>query len=139
MQHENLVRIDENAAPSNRRFGLSIGAACWIIAVIRVATGHGHWEWFLAGGFLPILFAIAWPDVLAPFNRLWLRLGLALEKVVNPVVMSLLFVSAIVPIGLVLRLFGKDLLRLRPSPNAGSYWVAREPTGAAIETMKKPF
>jgi hypothetical protein len=137
--HENLVRSEEIAGPSNRRFGLTIGAACGIIGGIRALLGHSHLEWWLGAGIVIALFAIFWPAALAPLNRLWLKLGLVLHKIVNPVVMTVLFVSTIVPVGALMRLSGKDTLRLRPKPGAGSYWIEREPSGPARETMKKQF
>jgi Saxitoxin biosynthesis operon protein SxtJ len=139
MLHENLVRTNEIAGPSNRRFGLTIGAACWIIGGIRALTGHSHLEWWLAAGLVIAVLAVAWPDALAPLNRGWLKLGFALQKVVNPIVMAVLFASTIVPIGLLLRLSGKDPLRLRRNPNAATYWIARQPSAPATEAMKKQF
>ena len=139
MLHENLVRTDENTGPSNRRFGLTIGAASWIIGGVRALIGHGHLEWWLAAGVVFAFLAIVWPDALAPLNRFWLKLGLALQKVVSPVVMTVLFISAIVPVGLVLRLCGKDLLRLRRTPNVATYWSICEPSAAATQSMQKQF
>ena len=72
-------------------------------------------------------------------NRLWLRFGLVLYKVVNPAVMTLIFGSTIVPIGVLMRLCGKDPLRLRREPAAASYWIAREPPGPLPETMRDQF
>src|SRR5271165_1925540 len=139
MLHENLVRSEEIAGPSNRRFGLTIGASCGIIGSIRALLGHGHWGWWLGAGLVIALFAIFWPAVLTPFNRLWLKLGLVLHKIVNPVVMTVLFVSTIVPVGLLMRLGGKHTLRLRPRPDAASYWIVRALPGPAPETMKNQF
>lgn len=139
MLHENLVRSEEIAGPSNRRFGLTIGAACGIIGGIRALLGHSHSGWWLGAGLVAALFAIFWPAALSPFNRLWLKLGLVLHKIVNPVVMTVLFVSTTVPVGVLMRLCGKDTLRLRPRPDAASYWIEREPSGPVPETMKKQF
>jgi Saxitoxin biosynthesis operon protein SxtJ len=139
MLHENLVRSEEIVGPSNRRFGLTIGAACAIIGGIRALLGHSHTEWWLGAGFVVALFAILWPAALGPLNRLWLRLGLLLNKVVNPIVMTVLFVSTIVPVGVLMRLGGKDTLRLRARPDAASYWILRDPPGPAPETMKNQF
>ena len=69
----------------------------------------------------------------------WLKLGFLLYRIVNPVVMSLLFVSTIVPVGVALRLFGKDPLGLKPRPNAASYWIERETPGPPPEAMKNQF
>ncbi len=137
--HENLVRGEEIVGPSNRRFGLTIGAASVIIGCIRALFGHRHSEWWLGAGLILSLFAIFWPAALAPFNRLWLKLGLVLYRFVNPVVMTALFVSTIVPVGALLRLRGKDPLRLKRRPDKASYWIEREPPGPAPEAMKNQF
>ena len=76
MLHENLVRSEEIVGPSDRRFGLTIGAAFATISGIRALLGHSHWEWWLGAGLAVGLFAIFWPAALGPFNRLWLKLGL---------------------------------------------------------------
>ena len=101
--------------------------------------GHAHAIWWLAIGLVLILLAVVWPAALAPLNRLWLKFGLLLHKFVNPIVMTLLYVSTIVPIGVLMRLSGKDPLRLKPSPDAESYWIVRDPRGARPEDMKNQF
>jgi hypothetical protein len=137
--HENLLRSEEIAGPSNRRFGLTIGAACILVGGIRWLYAHSHSEWWLGAGLVVALLAVFWPAVLAPFNRVWLKLGLVLYRIVNPVVMTLLYVSTIVPVGVLLLLSGKDPLRLKPRPDAASYWIEREPPGPAVEGMKNQF
>jgi hypothetical protein len=72
-------------------------------------------------------------------NRVWLRLGLVLYKVVSPIAMGLVFVTTVVPIGLVMRALGKDPLRLRRDSHAASYWIQRDPPGPAPDTMKNQF
>jgi hypothetical protein len=62
-----------------------------------------------------------------------------LYKVVNPVVMTVLYVSTIVPIGVLMRMSGKDPLRLKPRPDAASYWIERESPQPAAEAMKNQF
>ena len=137
--HENLIRSEEIAGPSNRHFGLTMGATFIIIGGIRVLLGHVHSEWWLGAGFVVALFALFWPVALTPFNRVWLKLGLVLNKIANPIVMTLLFGSTIVPIGALMRLRGKDPLRLRLRSDAASYWIKREPPEPALESMKKQF
>ena len=83
--------------------------------------------------------ALVRPALLAPLNRLWLRLGLFLHKIITPVVMALIFFTTVLPTGLVMRALGKDPLRLRRDPAAASYWIARNPSGLAPETMKNQF
>jgi saxitoxin biosynthesis operon SxtJ-like protein len=137
--HEDLAREDDVVGPSDRGFGLTLAAVCGVVGVVRLTLGHSYAEWWLAAAALLLALAFGWPAALAPLNRLWLRLGLVLYKVMNPLVMGLVFFTTVVPIGLVLRALGKDSLRLRREPGAASYWIRREPPGPEPDTMKQQF
>ena len=137
--HEDLAREDDIVGPSDRGFGLTLAAVCGVVGVVRLVLGHSYAGWWLAAAAALLALAFAWPAALAPLNRLWLRLGLVLYKVMNPLVMGLVFFTTVVPIGLALRAFGKDPLRLRREPAATSYWIRREPPGPDPDTMKHQF
>jgi hypothetical protein len=111
-------------------------AVLWVWPWIR----HGHslrwWAFGLALAFL--ILALAAPAWLAPLNRLWFKFGLVLQKVVSPIIMGLLFFGAVLPVGLIVRLRGKDPLRLKRSDEP-TYWIAREPPGPAPNSMSKQF
>jgi hypothetical protein len=136
--HESFVR-DEAATPgSDRTFGLVMAAA---LAVLSLFNGWYHgwlWPWMLLAA---VLFAAAgWlkPSWLHQLNILWMMLGLALHKIVNPIVMGLLFFGTILPTGLIMRMRGRDLLRLKREPASDTYWIARPP-GPQPETMRDQF
>lgn len=137
--HEDLTREEEVEGSSNRSFGLVFTGFFAIVAAIS-AWRHG-WMWPYAGGlaaaFLIASFVAA--DLLAPLNRAWMKFGLLLGKIVVPVVLGLLFFLSVVPIGLIMRARGKDLLRLKRDPQARSYWIERTPPGPQPETMRKQF
>ena len=76
---------------------------------------------------------------LAPLNKWWTKLGVLLYRIVSPVVLGLLFYLTVTPIALLLRLLGKDPLRLRRDPDGASYWIDRTPPGPAPESMKNQF
>ena len=137
--HEDLHRDEEIGGPSDRKFGLTIGIVCGVIGSVRLVLGHSYWPWWLGVAALLIVLAMAAPAALGPLNWLWLRFGLVLYKIVNPVVMTVLYIVTIVPIGLLMRLFGKDPMRLRREPAASSYWIEREPPGPPPESMRNQF
>ena len=83
--------------------------------------------------------ALLRPAILHPLNLIWLKFGLLLHRVVNPVLMALIFYGTVLPTGLVMRMMGKDLLRLKREPGADSYWIVRHPRGPSPETMKDQF
>ena len=70
---------------------------------------------------------------------MWFQLGLLLHKVVNPIVMALVFFGTVLPTGLIMRALGKDPLRLKWQADANSYWIERRPPGPAPESMKDQF
>src|SRR5262249_36267860 len=122
--HEIVRREDNVEGPSDRSFGLTIAAVCGVFGGIRLWLGHSYWSGLLGATLILAIFAVFWPSVLRPLNRAWMKLGLVLHRIVNPVVMTLLFVTTIVPVGLLMQGFGKDPLRLRREPEAPTYWIA---------------
>jgi hypothetical protein len=137
--HENLVREEDVVGSSDRTFGGTLAVIGIAIGALKLWRGHGSgWLWLAAATVL-LLLALFWTAALAPLNRLWLRFSLVLYKVVNPIVMALMFFATVVPTGLVMRALGKDPLRLKRDPKAASYWIVREPPGPAPETMKHQF
>jgi hypothetical protein len=70
---------------------------------------------------------------------LWIKLGVLLGKVVSPVALGILFYCVLMPIGIVLRMAGKDPLRLRRDSSAASYWIARRPPGPPPDSMTNQF
>ena len=137
--HETLHRDEAIEGPSDRKFGLTIGAVLAVIAIVRLIFGHSHWTWWLGAGVAFALFGLVWPAALHPLNRAWMLLGLVLYKIVNPIVMALLFFSTMTPVGFLMRLCGKDSLRLRRDATAASYWIARDRPGPAAESMRNQF
>jgi hypothetical protein len=144
--HEDFSRKEEVKGSSDRGFGLTVGGIVLAIAAVRSGlelwdgAAPGWVEGVLAGvGALLVGFGLVAPARLAALNRAWTRLGLLLFKVVNPVVLGLIYLTTIVPIGLVMRLRGRDLLHLKIDRRAQSYWVVREPPGPAPKTMSRQF
>jgi len=136
--HESFSREEASAPGSDRTFGLVMAGALALLAVINVWHAGTAWPWELALAVLFLVPALIKPALLRPLNRLWMKLGLVLHRIVNPIVMGLLFYGTIWPTGLVMRLRGRDLLRLKREPGSNSYWIARAP-GPAPETMRDQF
>lgn len=140
-QHENHQRIGRHDVKigSERSFGIVFGVVFSVVGAWPLLRGDQprFWSLALAIGFLSA--ALLWPSVLAPLNRLWFKFGILLSKITTPIVMGLLFVVAVVPTALVMRLRRKDLLNLRFQPEARSYWILRDPPGPMPETMKNQF
>ena len=133
---EGKLQLQKSA--SNRSFGLLLGAICLIITAIYSWHGHMSYAWALSAlVFLAISLTI--PRVLAPAKRLWLKIAELLSIIVSPIALGLMYVVAMVPVGLLIRLSGKDLLSLKRESSARSYWIDRTAGGPAPESLKDQF
>jgi len=139
MSHESFERVEIVEGPSNRSFGFVFAAVFSAIGFISLFSSKGVLIWAFVAGAAFALAAIVIPVVLTPLNRLWLKFGILLHKIVSPIVLAIMFFVVITPIGIVMRLVGKDPLRLRLDKNTNSYWIERIPPGPAPESLKDQF
>lgn len=137
--HETFSRDEEIVAGSDRSFGLVMAGAFAAVSALNVWHAGRIWPWTATLSAIFVVAALTRPAILNPLNRIWLKFGLLLHKVVNPVIMALLFYGTVLPTGLVARAMGKDLLRLKRDPDAASYWIPRAPPGPAPDSMKDQF
>jgi hypothetical protein len=137
--HEDFNRRENIKPSSNRSFGLVIATFFLIITLWPLIHAEPIRWWALGVAALFAALALLWTAPLAPLNKLWTRLGVILYKIISPVVMALLFYVTVTPNALLMRLLGKDPLRLRSDPDAASYWINRTPAGPAPESMKNQF
>ena len=137
--HEVFSREEKIEVGSDRWFGIVMAAA--LLAVTSLNAWHSGRLWLWTGGLAALFLAAGLfrPSVLNPLNRIWLKFGLLLHRLVNPIVMALVFYGTVLPTGLVMRMLGKDLLRLKRQPGADSYWIVRQPPGPSPETMRDQF
>lgn len=135
--HEDYARQIE--AGSEKSFGVVFAFVFAIIGVFPLWKAGDPAYWALGVSAVFLALALARPGTLKPLNRLWHLVGLGLAKVVNPLVLGLMFFFTITPMALIMRMMGKDPLRLRFEPDAESYWIERRPPGPEPETMNRQF
>ncbi len=139
MAHEDLTREEHVEGSSDRSFGFVFAAVFLIIAVWPLWHGAGlrWWSAGVAAAFAVV--AVAVPHILAVPNRLWMKFGLLLGKIVSPIALGILFYLVFMPIGVLMRVLGKDPLKLKRDTAAASYWVSREPPGPPPTSMTNQF
>jgi len=137
--HEDLSRQEEVKGSSNRSFGLVFAVVFLLIALFPLLQGQAVRLWALGASGALLFVAFLLPALLTHPNRLWLRFGLLLNAIVSPVAMGVLFYLVITPIGLVMRAFGHDPLRLKFDPAAASYWIKREPPGPEPKSLTNQY
>lgn len=101
---------------------------------------HGEVRtWALAVAGLFLLIGLVAPRSVHGLNVLWMKLALLISKVTNPVITALLFFGVFTPFAIFFRLIGRDAMRLRKDPGAGSYWILRQPPGPDPATMPNQY
>ena len=137
--HEDYDQRNDVNVGSERTFGIVFAVVFVLIGAFPLIGGHAPRLWALGVGVIFLIAAFAFPAALRPLHIVWYRFGMLLHKIVNPLVMGLLFFITVTPIALIMRLVGKDPLNRQFDPNVSSYWVEREPGDLQPETMRRQF
>lgn len=127
---------------SDRSFGLTVGGILALIEAYRLWSNETLDTLgivLLAIAAPLMILGLVYPSILAPLNKAWMKLGLVMFKIVNPLIMFAVYILTIVPIGLIFKMTGKDPLRLKLDKGAKSYWIERDPAGPTPESMKNQF
>lgn len=139
--HESLVERQGVRPPSERSFGITFTVVFALLAAwLFLRKGLPIWgSLSLICSVLFLVAAFVNPVLLTALNRAWFRLGLMLHKIVNPIVMGLLFFLVFTPTGIVMRLIGKDLLGLKRTPIRSSYWIRRDAETDPLANMRNQY
>ena len=109
---------------SNRSFGLVFFAVFLIISIWPLLDNQDIRIWSLIVSLIFLILGILNSNLLRPFNKIWFKFGMFLGSIVSPIVMGLVFFLVVTPTGFLMRLFGKDLLKLKKNKN-NTYWVEK--------------
>lgn len=139
--HEQFDKRDDVKAPSERSFGITFAVIFALLAAFsfwhRGAGTTFYVTLAVSAAFAAVTLTA--PRILRPLNLIWLKFGLLLHKVVNPVIMGILFFGIFTPMGVVMRMFGVDFLRMKRKPAMGNYWIAKGDDGIPESSMKNQF
>ena len=131
MKAESKIKIS-----SNRSFGLVFFVVFLIVALWPLKSGEDIRIWSLALSIIFFSLGILNSKLLTPLNKLWFKFGILLGSIVSPIIMGIVFFLVVTPIGVFMRLLGKDLLKMRKVKNTSTYWIKRDKQQS---TMKKQF
>ena len=120
---------------SDKSFGILFFIVFLLIAIWPLFGDGSIRYWSLVVAFIFFAIALLKQELLKPLNIAWIKLGEILGKVIAPIVMALVFFLILTPTSIIVRLFGKDLLKLKFSKDS-SYWIKREKN---ITSMDKQF
>ena len=116
--------MDDIKISSNRSFGIVFFIVFLIISLYPLLNSEPIKIWFLIIALIFLVLGLINSKILTPLNKSWFKFGIILGKIVSPFVMGIIFFLVVTPIGLIMRLFGKDLLNLKYNGNK-SYWIEK--------------
>ena len=110
--------------PSNKNFGTVFFIVFLIVGLYPLINSENIRIWSLIISLIFLVFGSLNSKILTPLNKLWFKFGILLGKIISPFVMGIIFFLVVTPIGLIMRLLGKDVLNLKYSKNK-SYWIEK--------------
>tara|TARA_B100000941_G_C28345944_1_gene469233 strand:- start:203 stop:595 length:393 start_codon:yes stop_codon:yes gene_type:complete len=111
---------------SNKSFGIFFFVIFIIIALWPLLKNENIRIWSIIISIIFLTLGLLNSKILTPFNKLWMRLGILLSSFVSPIVMGVIYFGVITPIGLIMKLFGKDVLNLKLDKNKPTYWLKKD-------------
>jgi len=109
---------------SNKSFGLVFFIFFLIVSFYPLVNGEEIRKWALVFSIIFLVLGLTNSKILNPLNKLWFKFGIFIGKIMSPVIMGIIFFLVVTPIGLLMRLFGKDILNLKFN-NKTTYWIEK--------------
>ena len=116
--------MDDIKIGSNRSFGIVFSIVFLLIAIYPLINSEELRVWSLIIAIIFLVLGLINSKILTPFNKLWFKFGIFLGRLVSPIIMGVIFFLVVTPIGLIMRIIGKDLLNLKFNKNK-SYWIEK--------------
>jgi hypothetical protein len=128
---KNLISIKRK---DNITFGILFFVLFLIIGLYPLKSEGLIRIWSVVLSLVFLIITIIRPNLFTFINKLWIQFGILLGKIISPVVMGLVFFFVVTPIGILVRIFKKDVMGLKRGAN--TYWINREDK---LQSMKKQF
>ena len=107
----------------NRKFGYTVAIALLVLAVFHIFIRHHKYWWIgFAIAIVLLLLTLVMPLVLNPLRLGWDKIGHVLGTINTYVLLTVFYFLILSPLGMIMRLFGKDILKVKHSAKLNSYW-----------------
>ena len=116
--------MDDVKISSNRSFGIVFFIVFLLIALYPLIYSEEIRIWSVIISIIFLVLGLLKSKILTPLNKLWFKFGILLGIIVSPIIMGVIFFLVVTPIGLIMRIIGKDLLNLKFNKDK-SYWIEK--------------
>ena len=117
--------MDDIKISSNRSFGIVFFIVFLLVSIYPLINDEEIRIWSLIISLIFLFLGLLNSQILTPLNQIWFKFGIFLGKIVSPLVMGIIFFLVVTPIGLTMRILGKDLLNTEKFRNK-SYWIKKK-------------
>jgi hypothetical protein len=130
LDNKNKFRSQKN----NITFGMLFFIFFLIVGLYPLISSGTIRIWSIILSLVFLIITIIKPNLFTSLNKLWIKFGILLGKIISPIVMGFVFFFVVTPIGIIMKILKKDVMALKRG--ATSYWIAREDK---VQSMKKQF
>ena len=109
---------------SNRSFGIVFFIFFLIVSLYPLYFNGSLNIWALLLSVIFLILGLINSKILTPLNILWFKFGMLLGRIISPIIMGMVFFFVVTPTGLLMKLFNKDLLKLKKK-DTKSYWITK--------------
>jgi|TARA_Y100000294_G_scaffold178106_1_gene207567 hypothetical protein len=131
-----MVKKSKIKISSNRNFALVFFVVFLIVGLWPLTFGYPIRIWSTVISLVFLILGLMNSKLLTPLNKLWFKFGMILGAIVSPIVMAAVFFLVVTPIGLIMRVMGKDLLEKKYNKKKQTYWIKRS---QSFGDMKRQF
>ncbi len=129
-----MKKLKRISKKNNITFGILFFVFFLIIGLYPLKSDGAIRIWSVLFSLVFLIITIIRPNLFTLLNKLWIKFGILLGRIISPIVMGLVFFFVVTPIGVLVRILKKDVMGLKRG--ASSYWINREDK---LQSMKKQF
>ena len=126
--------MDDVKISSNRSFGIVFFLVFLLIALYPLTYVGDVRIWSVIISLFFLILGLLNSKILTPLNKLWFKFGILLGNIISPIVMGIVFFLVVTPTGLVMRIFRKDILKLKKNSN-DTYWINKDNTNSSMRNQ----
>ena len=119
---------------NNKSFGILFFIVFILVSVWPLKNGQDLRVWSLIVSVVFLFLGLINSKILTPFKLAWIKFGYFLGNIISPIVMGLIYFLVLTPTGLIMRLLGKDILKLKKNTN-NTYWEKKSKNNSSMRNQ----
>ena len=119
---------------SNKNFGIVFFIVFLLIALWPLLNNSEIRLWSLITSIIFLVLGLFNSKLLTPLNKLWFKFGILLGNFIAPIVMGIIFFFVVTPTGILMKLLGKDLIKLKKN-NKKTYWIEKKDMKSSMKNQ----